>query len=133
MKKFIFIFALISLSSLLFAADATTANPLAGKTITGKIKDRTRTFTFSKDGKSATLDSEHNHVFVKEIDGVWIYEGKFKNAKHYDGFKVIDAKTVLVAAPSSLGPISTNALKDFASPEQVAANIEKLGAKYSIK
>lgn len=133
MKKFIFIFAFISLSALLFAADATNANPLAGKTITGKIKDRTRTFTFSKDGKRATLDSEYSHIFVKEINGVLIYEGKFKDLKHYDGFKVLDAKTVLVAAPSSLGPISTSAIKDFTSPEQVAANIEKLGAKYTIK
>ncbi len=128
MKRFLSLFLLFSFSMILFAA----SNPLAGKTITGKTKSGTHTFVFSKDGQKVVLDSEYSHTFFKQIGDVFIYEGSFKKTKHYDGFKMVDAKTVLVAAPSSQGSISTT-MKDFTDPEKVAANIDKLAVKYTIK
>lgn len=128
MKKLLFLSLLFSISLALFAA----SNPLAGKTLTGKTKTGTHTFVFSKDGQKATLDSEYNHTFVKEVNGVFLYQGSFKGTKHFDAFKVLDAKTVLVAAPSSQGQIR-DTIKDFGDPDKVAANIDKLGVKYTMK
>lgn len=127
-EKFILLYFLISLTTLLYAANPSSLKTLTGKTITAKTKAGTRSFVFSADGKKVTLDYEYNHTFVKEINGILIYEGQYNKTKHFDAFKVLDSKTVLVAVGSI-----RNTFQEFSDSEKVAANIEKLGIKYTIK
>lgn len=119
MKKIFTVLVLMFVASFAICAQLDPSKLLFGKTVEGKAKDdRTRTFVFSKDGKTMTLKQpdQHKHTFVKRIGNVIIYEGSFKGKLHFDGFKLIDENTVLVSAPGIAGEIQKTE-QDYKSPE----------------
>lgn len=136
MKKiFLVFFLVLGTSSAVLFAQLDPAKLLYGMTVEGRaVNDQLRTFVFSKDGKTAILKEykDLKYTLVKQINGTLVYEATFDGITHYACFKLMDAKSILVAGPSSAGDMKKNQ-KDYTSPDYVAQNIDKLGVIYTIR
>ncbi|MGL4524432.1 MAG: hypothetical protein ACRCVN_02770 [Spirochaetia bacterium] len=130
----------LSLTSLLLVfsiatlmAQASGIKSISGRTMRGKnAEGRNVYFRLSQDGKTLTYNGNYSHNFFKEINGVFVFEGKFRGKPHYDAIKIIDEKTLLISFPQAKGPIDKFD-SQYTDAESVAKNIEKDGLYFSIR
>lgn len=129
--RLLFLFMFFSTVAFGQASDMVFLDKVKGMTIMGKsVEGVDTTFTFSADGKTATLNKRggYKHTFVKMVGDVAVYKGRRAGKTHYDAFK-INGDEVMLTTNDQIGGVK---LKDN-TPEGIAEALNMKSLMFTFK